>query len=781
MSPDNRLIQAEKIGFSRLFLSIGLILFFFFFSGCKQNTQNASMGPVINLDTLLHEMVNRETLTRYPDPGFQDFQASSWDRAELNKNDRDSWFGNKDYNFFIRKETHGSQTEYVIMDAKGPGAITRWWIPQVEFIRKRILRVYIDGDPKPVIEERYENFINGSSFVKWPFAFTSSDEKDAKYQLSLAVGARQVGANLYLPIPFSDSCKVTLDEIPFYYSIDYRIYDSGTVVKSFSKEIFDSASAAIKEAGEALFSAQAASPNALKKQASLAQNQQIEIDLPNGAKAVDEIQVKMNSKEKKQLNRAAVVEIFFDDSLTVWAPVAEFFGGGPYARPVKNRNIEVDSSGLMIAHWIMPYQKKARVILKNFGSATIDASLEVSVRDYQWTANSMYFHSDWHEEAPLDAPPFKDWNYIEINGKGIYVGDVLTIQSVPKTWWGEGDEKIYIDGESFPSHLGTGTEDYYGYAWGLANYFNSPFISMPDRDARGKADWSGYNSPCRMRLLDDIAFKRSLKVDMEAWIVKAPVSFSVCCFWYGMPAAYANIHPDEKTILRKLEDFHPLRQIDVPGEVFPDPPENKALSTNASGTVRYVGDQLDLLEFRDKNIQKPWDGDKDNIIGTAGYFIFGDRILNMTELRKDSLEALPAFISAFTPGPVMSGFDNAFFAFPEEDSLFHNSGLIQVKGSEARKGILSFRFGKGAPGSLRLGIMVDNAGSFDKLGKTIEVTRSGSSDLATVFLARSNRVPDWYFFDLTEIKEGDQFTIRGSTAKDNDLFTIGAVAFDLIR
>jgi hypothetical protein len=171
-------------------------------------------------------MVDKEALTRFPEPAFTLYQSSSWDRAELNKNDKASWFGNKDYNNYIRIDSSQGRKEYVIMDAKGPGAITRWWIPQEELINYRIVRVYLDDNPTPVIEENYENLINGGSFVKWPFAFTSSDEKDSTHQYDMPVGfPKQMGAGFYLPIPFSKACKVTLEDSVFYYAIDYRIFN----------------------------------------------------------------------------------------------------------------------------------------------------------------------------------------------------------------------------------------------------------------------------------------------------------------------------------------------------------------------------------------------------------------------------------------------------------------------------------------------------------------------------------------------------------------------------
>jgi hypothetical protein len=50
-----------------------------------------------------------------------------------------------------------------------------------------------------------------------------------------------------------------------------------------------------------------------------------------------------------------------------------------------------------------------------------------------------------------------------------------------------------------------------------------------------------------------------------------------------------------------------------------------------------------------------------------------------------------------------------------------------------------------------------------------------------VKLVESNRVPDWYFFDLKNIKKGDRIIIHGSTADSNHVFTIGAIAFDEIK
>jgi len=755
-----------------------LIVYHLTWGFARQN--NFPDTSTISLRTLLNEMSDPRTLAKYPDPSYQLFHASSWDREELNGKDSKGWFANKDYNNYLREEKKGKRTEYVILDARGPGAITRWWFPQIELLSNMIVRIYLDDNPVPVIEENYQKFLNGSSFVKWPFAFISSDEKDAKIQYSLPVGhPKQVGSDFYLPIPFSKGCKVTLDDSVFYYNIDYRMYTPGTKVISFSRKQFNDNTELLASVSHKLQAPDNLQSVPFKTAANIERSQILKIDLPSGPHAINGIYLKLNSKDKKQLNRAAVLQIIVDGRQTVWSPVSEFFGGGVYARPVKNRNIGVTVDGWMISNWIMPYDRSAQIIIKNYGEEPIKAEMKVSVEAYRWTANSMYFHADWHEEAPLSAPKFKDWNYIDIKGKGKYVGDVLTVYATPKNWWGEGDEKIYINGESFPSQLGTGLEDYYGFAWGLANYFNSPFISMPSRDARGKDNWSGYNTVSRMRLLDNIPFETSLRVDLEAIIFEPGVSYSVTCFWYGMDSTIANIKPDTNAIIRKLPDFAGMTLQQLPGKIYPDPAQNNLLINRQKGSIRYAGNQLDLLEWRDKKEKKKLDGDGDNMLGTAGYFIFGKKMVGIAGLVDDSTDNLPAFINNLQPGHVINQNGTTYLAVPGRTEVLYQTGLVEVSGDTAEKGLLSFSIAKNPPASFRLGVMLDNAADFTKIGKYLWVTDSRGGNSGKVLLAKSNRVPDWYFFDVNGLKEGDVITVHGSTGKTSDDFTIGALTFDL--
>ena len=119
----------------------------------------------------------------------------------------------------------------------------------------------------------------------------------------------------------------------------------------------------------------------------------------------------------------------------------------------------------MVCRWVMPYAKSATITFHNLSDQPVAVQSEVVTSPWQWDNRSMHFHANWHFQSENPVPPWIDWNYITINGKGIYVGDTLTVFNPLPSWYGEGTEKIWVDDDKRPSHMGTGTEDYYGYSY----------------------------------------------------------------------------------------------------------------------------------------------------------------------------------------------------------------------------------------------------------------------------------------------------------------------------
>ena len=150
----------------------------------------------------------------------------------------------------------------------------------------------------------------------------------------------------------------------------------------------------------------------------------------------------------------------------------------------------------------------------------------------------MHFGTTWQQFTHIHARGdefAQDLTFADLKGRGVYVGDAVTVYNPNLGWWGEGDKKVYVDGETFPSHFGTGTEDYYGYAWGRYEpWINHPFVAQPIGD--GCYAHIGLAQNTRVRSLDAIPFTRSLRFDMELfdWS-NIHLNYAPITFWYMLP------------------------------------------------------------------------------------------------------------------------------------------------------------------------------------------------------------------------------------------------------
>ncbi len=132
----------------------------------------------------------------------------------------------------------------------------------------------------------------------------------------------------------------------------------------------------------------------------------------------------------------------------------------------------------------MPFRKSARIEIVN------QAEKPISLLYYNidWIKkeslpkDTPYFYAQYRQEYPVQKG--KDYVVLDTKGKGHYVGTVLAVRTRSPAWFGEGDEKIYIDGEKKPSIWGTGTEDYFLSAWGLKTT-STPYFGVPCFDQWG--------------------------------------------------------------------------------------------------------------------------------------------------------------------------------------------------------------------------------------------------------------------------------------------------------
>lgn len=477
--------------------------------------------PGISLKSLLHEMLDRSSVARLPSPWYSCRQFSSYDRESTGPDSPDTWFANRDAGQFLRVETVEGRQEHVLMEADGPGAIVRIWSANPP--EGSTLRFYLDGSATPTWEAPFQELLNGKGPVTEPLS---------------AVRAR--GWNLYLPIPYARGCKVTCDKGGFYYQINYREYEAGTAVESFGPEVLRRDAEEIARVQGTLLAQPPPKPARRSgKKGSIAPGQEAVVEsplVPSGA--VSRIVLRVAADDFEQALRSTVLAVEVDGVQTVWCPVGDFFGTGVGMNPYRDWYRVVHEDGTLNALFVMPYSKSCKLKLINLGTQRVAMDFVVHFIEWEWDERSMYFHTTWRQEAPLPTRPMRDWTYASVQGQGVLLGDVLTVSNPVKEWWGEGDEKIYVDGEAFPSHFGTGTEDYYGYAWCSPEKFTAPFHAQPRVDGQSEGTNWGITTVTRTRALDAIPFRSSLKFDMEVWHWKeCEVAYAATTYFYARPGA----------------------------------------------------------------------------------------------------------------------------------------------------------------------------------------------------------------------------------------------------
>lgn len=509
----------------------------------------AQAGETVTIESLLHDMINRDAVARFPAQDFRLKQHSSYNRASKTPDDARGWFTNHDYNSgdrdknFMRIEEVNGQREWVLMDHQGAGAMVRIWMPwrnQKSAETSTTIRIYLDGAQEPTLEGNMLGLFDGTGLIPYPLAHPS---------LRSAVS--------FFPIPYAKRCKVTVTERPFFFQLTFREYAKGTPVKTFTMADFEAAKGLTKKVGDILLNPKRRVEGvSLAYATTLDQNQEKTLVLPTGASAVRELTVKLGSYEDPSVTRSVVLKMEFDGKETVWCPVGDFFGTGIGLNPFQGWYRTVHEDGTMTCRWVMPYQSNGKVTLVNLGEQSADAALAVQVGDWQWDDRSLYFHAAWRGQYPVPTMPRSDWNYVTLKGRGVYVGDTLTIMNPVEKWWGEGDERIWVDGEDFPSIFGTGTEDYYAYSWGgrSTDFYEHPFHAQPFCHVYNKLNRKtdvnernaqGYSTETRTRALDTMPFGSSLQLDMEVWSgTDCDMGYGVGVYWYGDAHTTSNRRPD---------------------------------------------------------------------------------------------------------------------------------------------------------------------------------------------------------------------------------------------
>lgn len=483
----------------------------------------------VSFASMVERMADLEWLAQVPVPGERGAQASSYDRATRVVNGlKVEWFANGDAGHFVDTRIINGREEAVLAEIDGPGAIVRIWSANPQ----GVLRIYLDRSSQPAVEV--------------PFAAAVRGDRELPFAEPFA-GTRSRGGNIYFPFTFQEHALVTV-QYPgqMYYHVNYVTFPAGTTVETYEPGLLDAHQDLIRDVAARLADPYGADAGGVSRNGAgsgaadalttaiswqLGPGESGVIDL-TGPAAITELTLRVSAPELDRALRQVLLAATWDgrEQPSIWSPVGDFFGGTPGLRPYQSLPLGILPDGLMYSRWYMPFGEEATIALINEGDQVVTLEGSLTYRPIEWRDDLAYFHAKWRQQRHLSN--LWDWPVLDAGGPGRFVGLTLSVMNPVRQWWGEGDEKIYVDGEAFPSTFGTGTEDYFGYAWSSTEIFSHAYHSQPRADG---PDNFGHIINTRFHVLDNIPFQERIRFDLEIWhwVGDARPTYSAVAYWYS--------------------------------------------------------------------------------------------------------------------------------------------------------------------------------------------------------------------------------------------------------
>jgi hypothetical protein len=306
--------------------------------------------------------------------------------------------------------------------------------------------------------------------------------------------------------------------------------------------------------------------------------------------------------------RKVILKIFWDDQEqpSVLAPLGDFFCIG-HSIPGNFSSLPITvsckpeerhrfgGSAALNCYFPMPFRKRAKIVLENQNDVPYGQYFYIDYELYREPLPEplAYFHAHWRRENPCDgwAPGLQvnspevnlphlnaagNYTVLETTGRGHYVGCNLSVAHFQGSWWGEGDEMIFIDEDTWPPSLhGTGSEDYFNHAWGMQD---NAFLM--NGSALHETIIPGYQVSYRFHLADPIHFAKRIAVTIEHGHANHLADdWSSTAYWYQtLPS--------------------PIKSISPVGDRLPTSPSKVGTSSNreTASELLYSGDQRAALE-----------------------------------------------------------------------------------------------------------------------------------------------------------------------------------------
>lgn len=508
----------------------------------------------LDYQTLVRDLYDLERLPALGD-GVRTKQLSSYDRATRYDATTDtylSWDANADSGKYVRVDLQSG--EATLLSLNHSGCIVRLWSanPQGK------LRFYLDGARAP-LEFDFSRLLGGKeppfSLLLWARS------------LALANDRNPAGV-CYLPIPFARSCRVTADRTHNqFYAIGYKLFPENVMLPTFRLPLGEEERHAIAAAA-AVWAQAGADP----QPSSLPSPREWTGELPAGGQAVleldgpatiHELRARLDSSEP-HAGRKLLLRIYWDDAERpgVDCPLGDFFGGGPERKPYRSLPMGVTAEGEGYCFFRMPFRRRARIVVLNEGAQPALLRLRARAVTAAVADAAGYFHARWRRERECSS---FDYPILVARGRGKLVGATLTVDSLRRGWWGEGDEKIWVDGEVFPSSYGVSTDGYFNQG---GSSLRTAAHALFGAQATRRGAWA-----YRWHIPDSVSFRQSLRFTIEnyAWLQETKSDYSSVAYWYAeagatdffTPMSVAERLPLPPRIEREAQEIETIAEADA--------------------------------------------------------------------------------------------------------------------------------------------------------------------------------------------------------------------------
>jgi hypothetical protein len=232
-----------------------------------------------------------------------------------------------------------------------------------------------------------------------------------------------------------------------------------------------------------------------------------------GSGIINRIWITIDDRSPEML-RSLKLEMFWEGATkpAVSVPFGDFFGMGLGKTTAFHNALFSNAEGRSFTCYIpMPFQTAAKIQVTNESNKRlVHIFYDVDFQQTPWKNDNLHFHAYWNRDTATKLA--KDFELLpRVKGKGRFLGVNVGVFANPvyeKRWWGEGEVKMYLDGDTdYPTLSGTGTEDYIGTGWGQGKFYNAYAGSLYANKEKDNG-WCFY----RYHIPDPIFFRQDIKV-----------------------------------------------------------------------------------------------------------------------------------------------------------------------------------------------------------------------------------------------------------------------------